>query len=153
MKTNEELQITRAERLALLNTRALLRDPFVPLSSDRAELGLGVSFNMSASSEIYECGTAMCIGGFMKLFMLGAKPTSKGVYNITPKREELIDKYVLSHEPFFTSRPNSNRPIAKLFYPPDELTPWSNITKEMAIKAIDNFLKTGKPDWMRAAGR
>ena len=147
MKTIAELGISQQEFDALLKTREILSEPDVPMliaHDDVVPTTKGVLFDMSTSSEHYDCGTALCIGGFMKLFMMGVRPKSDGRFSITSAREEKIDVYVMSH-----NQENAGRPIAKLFYPEIGETDvgWSTLTKAEAIKAIDNFLETGNPDW------
>lgn len=82
-------------------------------------------FNMDYVIQRAECGTVYCIGGFMAM-LLGEYPYGF----VSGKRDTKI------HELFM----------------PSNVINWSEITKEQAIKAIDNFIESGDPRWKEVMG-
>ena len=79
-------------------------------------------FNINVA--ISQCGTFACIGGHMAQLM-----------GMTGYEE--IQSYVSAH-----------KDLHELFYPDsEEDLNWDDITPTQAVMAIDNFLKTGNPEW------
>jgi hypothetical protein len=147
----DQLQISNTELQALLRTRGILSRSIIRHvdtdSEDRIELKENEAvFNMGNTCNSYECGTAMCIGGWMKLLMLNIRPIAKGLYDISSSAMDSIESYVVDNRPTVT-----DRPIAALFYP--DVKEYETLTAEHAVAAIDNFLTTGAPDWPGVTGR
>jgi hypothetical protein len=123
---HEKRGITFPEYGALLGTRAMLAAGTlehgkachtVPLPHEH-------QFDMNKSCFAYGCGTVSCIGGTMALIM-GMSPSTARSYVS-----------------------NSSETLRDLFYPQDlHSTKWHRITPRQAVKAIDNWLRTGKPMW------
>lgn len=153
MQSNEYLQITEDERLALIKTQTFLRDNAASLTAVPADemaeeidleryseerdgsLGGHKLFNMRAGCDVYDCGTVMCIGGWAKLFMDNLDPDK-----LSPDEVMDINAYVLSV--------GYGKPLNALFYPSDdEGSIPSAITPHQAADAIDNFLQFGDPRW------
>lgn len=78
------------------------------------------SFDMSE----WHCGSVGCIGGWAEQLY---QP------DLTQRVELMSD----------------DNPLNRLFYPHCLSTDWSTITTCQAIKAIDNFLETGHPNWRK----
>lgn len=95
-------------------------------------------FNMSSAIADYDCGTALCIGGWVRLLRDGPVPPEV----IEEPLAADIEAYV------FGSRSPSLR---TLYFPAfyDE-TSWDDVTPEDGIRAIENFLITGFPNWKEA---
>lgn len=111
------------------------------------------AFNMGQAADIpfkYEntrkdpCGAVACIGGWMKIHMLGVKPNPKtGLYDVGEYIRQAAD-YVYDVE-------DSGKPIERLFFPKAiNNSTWSNIKPKQAKRAIGNFLMTGFPKWRDA---
>ena len=147
MKTATELNLTDQEYAALLSTREKLASGSIPKDEVGLRKSIPLTFNMAQYCHPrYQCGSAMCIGGFMKLEMMNIKPLENGFYNITQAREEAIADYVMD------SKNPKTDPIYALFFPEDDKSfvyDYDDITVEQAVKAIDNFLETGYPDWVK----
>jgi len=149
MKTATELGITKAELANLIKVRDLLASNAIEkgtrFSEDKSD-----AFNMgySCSSKDVACGSIMCIGGWMRTFELGLKPNGYGVYAISGSHADDITAYVDNAQ---------GKPIGSLFWPMDEYgdvrLDLTSITPAEAVVAIDNFLRTGNPDWDNAAPR
>lgn len=85
-------------------------------------------FNMYKPDVNPKCGTAGCIGGWVSHY---------GRLN----NEE--------HEEFWGRHIQDGSPFAQLFYPLG-IEDWTDIAPRTAVRAINNFLYTGKPDWAEA---
>lgn len=81
------------------------------------------NFCMSSACYREGCGTVACIGGWMGL-KLGMDER---------KARDFVD----------------NPRLEKLFYPYGIMS-WGQITPSQAVRAIDNFLATGDPNWSQA---
>lgn len=103
--TPAELNIHPKEYKALLKVRNKLCD-----GSIKPEL-----FDMCDFDSSKSCGTAHCIGGWVRIYYK----------NINYNKDETFS----------------------LFYPREADIPWYKITTCHAVKAIDNFLETGDPNW------
>lgn len=99
-------------------------------------------FDMHTSGKKYGCGTVGCIGGMMG-FIMGVRSDTYVNSSATPELDDGPRPGEASHS------------LYPLFYPPrtSDTYPWAWITPKSAVKAIDNFLETGKPSWkaVRAA--
>ena len=80
------------------------------------------------------CKTISCIGGTMALVMRFKTDESKRNYVGTSDGDGF--------------RSNS---LQTLFYPPRSMN-WDRITPRVAVRAIDNWLATGRPNWKKALG-
>lgn len=140
-------RLSKTELKALVNVRDMLASGVIEydrkaaglpqMARDYFAMGLRRIFNMEVPAETTECGTVACIGGWMGAMM-----------NMTPQE---ADDYV---------NENDSGKFGELFYPFGGENAakaggmdYSKITPVHAVKAIDSFLKTGKPNWKRAVGR
>jgi hypothetical protein len=146
MKTAEELGILPKECVALVDVRDYLRavKPKAPdYYGDTGARHLGpvpVRFDMGLSVARYECGTAFCVGGLVKLRMeRGHLPAE---VRLTFLEMSEISTYVHDQD--------EDSPLRKLFYPPVDAWEW--ITASVAARAITQFLNTGKVDWKKLRG-
>lgn len=130
-KTPEQLKLTLQQYGALLGTRELLAKNVIehvdtPEEAANKGHGLASGFNMAVWAREFctsknGCNTVACIGGTMSLLM-GEKDSNW--FDVHDK-----DLYAL-------------------FYPP-VIEGYEHITTKQALKAIDNFLYTGKPSWKK----
>lgn len=122
---HQRLGMSFAEYGALLGTRALLASGQMqhttaiwPTKTSPAHL-----FNMGVVCNKNEhCGSVQCIGGTMALILRMDECT--------------MANFVQDENPVF----------GELFFPPQGYQ-WATIVPKQAIKAIDNFLATGEPQW------
>lgn len=143
---HERRKIAFEEYGALLATRELLK---------RGDLGFAPNhtcalphqhlFNMSIPGEVRGCGTIGCIGGTMAHIM-GVKIHQ---YVSMSSGFNLETDYVFSR---YNEYPFCSKALGKLFYPSHTGSDaaamnWKWVTPKIAVKAIDNWLKTGKPNW------
>jgi hypothetical protein len=126
--------ITFAEYGALLGVCEMLKNGTLNPTTKRspAELVKGRhGFNMHVPGCATECASVGCIGGTMALIM-GQIPYDYVGFSCqhTAPHSETLDE---------------------LFFPPDDSTPdpWAWIKPAVAVKAIDNWLRTGKPGWAK----
>lgn len=124
---HEELGLTFAEYGALLGTRAMLAAGALEFEAgaDWVE-GNKHRFSMNVSCKERDCGTVSCIGGTMALIMglswINASKYVLGIANVTTLRD--------------------------LFFPPGfSHDAYEAVTPEQAVQAIDNYLRTGSPQW------
>lgn len=128
-------KLTKKERAALTAVRDLLDGGLLEYQRDvsgfsrwslDAVYRIRRFFNMSVAIGEADCGTVGCIGGWMAANM-----------GLTPSQAQA---YVYG----FEGRGKFN----ELFFPSvDNDTSYAKITPRQAVKAIDNFLKTGNPRW------
>lgn len=143
MKTHTELGLTESELVNLKKVRDLLSSNAIEKGSRGTEDEKDV-FNMaySCSQKDHSCGSILCIGGWLKLFELDLKPDDLGIYAISDGDQDRISDYVDAAQA---------KPIGDLFWPSDEYgevrDDINSITAHQAVRAIDNFLRTGKPNW------
>lgn len=123
-KTARQLKITEGELKALKKVqRGLNSGEYRHVKNSfmgRKSSGKPI-FNMAIENESYSCGQVACIGDWMALQIKHKDPAG----------------YVHSKH---------GKPIHELFFPPDEFD-WEDITPKNAAAAIDNFRKTGDPNW------
>ena len=122
IKNHERLDLSFAEFGALLGARTLLATG--ALVHGTKPDGKIHAFDMGFACRTKDCGSVACIGGTMAQIM--------------GMNDDDAVSYVADKEAY--------DPIGKLFYPPDNII-YETITPRQAIKAIDNFLATGKPLW------
>ena len=141
---HEKRDITFQEYGALLGTRAMLAAK--ALKPDRRNTFINVApgehrFNMCTKGKASQCGTVSCIGGTMA-FLMGKDPT-RYVDDYNP-RSRVIGTNLFARDPRACSVS-----LIPLFYPTGVGEPptWTWITPEVAVKAIDNWLRTGKAGW------
>jgi hypothetical protein len=140
VKDHTKLGITFVEWMALMSVRAMLETGAIKMVPDvgslfGAEHFLSVNpsahvFNMGMDMVQTHCGTVGCIGGYMGEIM-GRDGSA----------------YTRMHEDSRGGRYKT--PLSPLFYP-DSNTCWNELTAKQAVRAIDNFLTTGKPNWRKA---
>jgi len=156
MLNHRQLGITKQEYDALIEVKKLLALEEVIFAEDPDEAELPPNrFNMAFEVTIsdnkrgYDCGTTCCIGGWMKLHMDG--PLVKDEYGrVLVENQYAVKKYVQAER---------SPALHPLFYPMQaSLHTWIEgysshdvdyepITAAHAVQAIDNFLKSGDPDW------
>jgi hypothetical protein len=146
--TAAELGIDQEDYDALLETRELLASGCLEHTTDSRDIRdtkprtkePKAQFNMNIDASYNHCGTVACIGGWMSLLKQGAaKDIAKGK---VPKRE-MVD--------FASMEVSELGLIGELFFP--KIRDWNVITPKIAVKAIDNFLTTGKPRWGELTGQ
>lgn len=137
MKTAEELGLNSDEYEALKQVRCLLDTGTIPEENFK--------MNHWFYTE-YSCGTVACIGGWMQV-LLGTQNPSELLAN-----HPFTDQ-VAYHEAalcsvrsgtFYEGKPNR---LHELFFPLIPRHKWRYITPQQAVKAIDNVLETGRPNW------
>lgn len=140
---HERRRITFQEYGALLATRELLARGDLEFAPGRDCPLPGLhQFNMGTKGEKYKCGSIGCIGGTMALIM--------GV-NISWYVNSGSDREpgrLFSEGTSLNERTMCSQSLGKLFYPPGASShEWRWITPWIAVKAIDNWLRTGRPAW------
>jgi hypothetical protein len=147
MKTAIELGIEQWELDALLETRDFLIK-FNPQTPDNIDSHCGLpdaegptKFCMDYGVQEFDCGTAMCIGGFVKLIQMEIPVGDVAPMDYVQART--IEDYVLSigHE----------HALRDLYYPPSVVA-YDSITAEHAAIAITNYLEEGDPAWLTING-
>ena len=125
---HERRGITFAELGALMGTRAMLISGLLKPTNSRWPVSHLHCFNMAVQGKQQDCGTVSCIGGTMALIM-GKNPVD----------------YVGASLDIGQASPA----FRELFFPPQIRTTdeWEWITPAIAVKAIDKWLRTGKPGW------
>lgn len=146
--TAQALLITTAEYDALVEVRDRLangdfvHDPNLALASPNG-------FNMNVPEDTSECGTSCCIGGWMHHVMMRdrtAPCVQLGEY-VNKRRSRTLTPLFF---PFVD--PNDHSQHVTDDYGAFYDFPWDQIDTGPAVKAIDNFLSTGDPDWPAALG-
>lgn len=138
---HERLGLTFQEYAALLAVRQLLVSGDIKLTYSNKPCDNGHYFNMAeplikGDEPNTECGSVGCIGGYMAFVMGMHYGDVMDFVNAHTKDEE-------GHQA---------RLIRDLFFPPDDgQFSWNDLTPEMAVEAIDNFIKTGTPQWTSIA--
>lgn len=125
---HERRKITFIELGALLGTRALLAGKHLGHSKSTFARSKTHLFNMGVACARTECGTVSCIGGTVALIM--------GL--------DQIHNYVCH---------TRSESLHHLFFPPEGCLDWNSATPAVAVKAIDNWLKTGHPGWRKLLKR
>jgi hypothetical protein len=129
---HERRKITFAEYGALLGTRAMLVMKALTHTKKRDVTPHKHQFNMAVQCKLGECGSIGCIGGTMALIM--------------GKSEIDAVEYVGTCNRIGTA----SKSFKELFFPPSGQDYWEDITPAQSVVAIDNWLKTGKPNWKKA---
>lgn len=118
----EELFIQPWEREGLI---AFLEN--CRLKTYREEDEFNMNHGCFLKSELYHnvnlCGTVYCIGGFVALH-----------HGMNQKE---ANRYVML----------SCSPALKVLYFPYFNSKWTDITRDHAVQAVENFLKSGDPKW------
>lgn len=134
-KNHAQLDITLDEYIALGKVYQVLSvmpdDDETSMKVDDAP----IMFSMNYSYMPRGCGTVMCIGGHVKLFMLGCRRVQD--YGT------VIANYVHEHR---------SQALYDLYFPYNINITWDYITHAMAVEAIDNFMRTGSPLWRSIEG-
>lgn len=137
---HEKRRITFQELGAVLGTRALLAGGHIKHASTSIPVPGAHVFNMHEACLSRDCGTVACIGGTMGLLM--GLPTDWR--NVDARNPTSVKHYVgngFMH--------GAHSPALKtLFFPPSNID-WDLITNKIAVKAIDNWLATGRPSWQK----
>lgn len=147
MKTAEELGITQKELRNLIRVRNMLKHRRVGKAEDAYATQENDAFNMERTCSNFSnrykdhnCGTIMCIGGWMKAFELNLSKDATGNLIIDQESAGIIHRYVK------TAQGN----LRNLFYPNrggHTLSTFNPVTRKHAVAAIDNFLEHGEPRW------
>lgn len=147
LKTSAKLGITPWERKSLIAVRNMLATRAKPVkrpSTFRVPAGLtGVEtvqpkFSMDYPIAQFECGTALCIGGWVRLFQL-----KKGRL---PHLVEIDSAEIRSIQAYVDS---GCSPALRPLYYPMALRDWNKITPRAAARAITRFLQGRGVDWKR----
>lgn len=133
---HEQRGISFAELGALLGTREMLKAHIVEenIRGRRYATPHQHDFNMDISCRTNECGSVSCIGGTMGLVMGLDGDAAAG---------------------YVEGNGSSDAPLNELFFPNHEkgvCTKYGTIKPRQAIKAINNWLKTGRPHWKDVLG-
>ena len=149
-KTHEELGITFAEWGALWGFKAIAEAGIVlkhvPAKAQSPWILMreypGVHFfDMGMTCKIDGCGSVACIGGTVGMFCQMPNPGGY-VNNIGDNR----DRETSTLEPLYFPKWNNGGDV-RLKSKELGNYGWEKITPEMAAAAVDNFLRTGKPNW------
>lgn len=169
MLTNEQLKISPKELAGLIHIRDVFANPakapplvitdehenngfsyaatFNPGQADGA-LGFTMRFGGVVNRDEdkrFNCGSAACIGGHLKLHLDG--------YDIEGDRfpnGALADAnlYVMRRDPV-TDKGKKHGPIAHLFFPYEIDGYWHLIQAKHAAEAITNFIEEGDAKWLQ----
>lgn len=91
----------------------------------------------------YNCNTKACIAGWMKIHEKGLLDNQEGLVIVSQDLQGEIDEFVKEFDYKY-----EDLPANKLFFPHIlNSREWDDITLDQAIRAIDNFLYSGDPDW------
>jgi hypothetical protein len=149
MKTYRQLKIKKWEHEALLAVRELLDDKKLQHTHYQSSHALKKpGFNMDTTARQYDCGTVACVGGWMSLFEQAGFQKK-----YTPEQFSVADDYVSDwrsaalHELFYPGYDSTGSRLAL-----NAFISFSKIKQHHAVKAIDNFLETGHPDWAELVG-
>lgn len=139
MLTHEKIPITFAEYGALLGTREMMKEQILRAAKGHSDpVPNEHLFNMNCAMKFEQCGTIGCIGGHMALILGWRSP-----YESDAHRGASYHAYMYVDH-------GRSKALYDLFYP-HPLHEWEQITPEMAVEAIDNFLEYGDPKWVKVA--
>lgn len=140
MLSPDELKITWMERMALLYLIPILRN-------EQVQLDMGYAVGKATPNGDHEhiqpddleddrhtCHTCGCIGGWMHLLM-----TNGLILPETLKGEDVVTAQEYVSDVF----KNPVHPLRELFYD----RTGDDVTPAQAVRAIENFLATGNPNW------
>lgn len=140
-------KLTTKERGALVAVRDMLAsgeivhkrnaDSLPGSMREHFVIGLKRIFNMGCTAEATECGSVGCIGGWMGA-MMGM--TIDEAADFVADAQAGDDNYW---------NENKGNKFSDLFFPPAKIN-YERITEKQAVRAINSFLKTGKPNWAKA---
>ena len=148
-KTYEELGITFAEWGALWGFKAIAEAGIVlkhvPAKAQSPWILMreypGVHFfDMGMTCKIDGCGSVACIGGTVG--MLCQMPDPGGYVNNIGDNS---NRERSTLEPLYFPKWNNGHDVR--LKNKDDGFGWEKITPKMAAAAVDNFLRTGKPNW------
>jgi hypothetical protein len=134
------LRIRDAEYQALIEFRQMLVAGAV-VHDPECDCEKPTGFNMNIISDTSDCGTTCCIGGWMYRFMKIA-----GTCDFFSQRDAMY----VNHD--------RSPALVPLFFPFKEESEEEHdfllelIPPAFALKAVDNFLTTGRPNWPNACG-
>lgn len=124
---HEELGLTFAEYGALLGTRAMLERGTLEYEAGRDWVeGNKHLFCMNRACRVKGCGTVSCIGGTMALIMGMDQDEATAYVN------KVADGIL-------------REALRCLFFPRGYN--YEAVTPDQAVQAIDNYLRTGRPQW------
>lgn len=140
--TPESLRLTQAEFDALVRVRDDLRDgrirrhdPSSPIRDNH--------FDMSTVLKTGDCGTAMCIGGWVWAYVHGTPDLRNGLYAASALLD-YPDINVAEHWAHIRSRES---PTLDLLFYPLKTYLWDLIEPDEAAQAITNVLEHHDPMW------
>lgn len=140
-KTAEELGIEQWEFNGLLAVVDLLKKDAVHATEEVMESETKLTqplFNMDYCAHKYDCGTVACIGGWTYI-----------LHNALD--HEMLSNADVSAILDYVEPGGVTGKLFDLYYPSAVLD-YSAITIDHALEAIDNFLTTGKPNWLQIVG-
>lgn len=125
----KELKIQSFERKGLIDfteDKTLRHNPKVTFDTCPRDSTAPI-FNMNYAERRADCGTVMCIGGYVahRANRIAILPVTADFY-VEVQRSEVLNE---------------------LYYPSISFRLWSNISLEDAKQVVRNFLTTGKVDW------
>jgi hypothetical protein len=128
---HERRGITFAEMGAFVATRNMLAMGLLEHDPTRTKyINNKHTFNMNWGCLTRGCGSVSCIGGTMALIM-GIKDDAARYY---------------------VNDGGTNGVFSELFFPKNISKSYSGITPKQAVAAMDNWWKTGKPQWRKVLG-
>jgi len=131
---HERRKITFQEYAALLATRAMLVNATLAWTNSPRPVPGCHLFNMHTKGGATHCGTVGCIGGTMAMVM-GKDPS------------DYVFDHVGEDLGWRLRADTCSKSLSNLFYPVGD--EWDWIKPKVAVKAIDNWLRTGKPGWKK----
>lgn len=139
------LGITEDERSALIRVKKFLGKIKNPRDVNsvfhhripETEKNAPAKFNMNQGVAVYDCGTAGCIGGWMKLNLLGIPLRAKVRIPVGIAR---------AAQSYIEDAMYEDDNLKRLFYPRNILN-YDGISPARAAKEIAKFLTTGKATW------
>jgi len=119
------------ELIALYGVRAMLASGEIKstLSFNILPTATAHLFNMGVTCETSHCGSIACIGGYMAMVL------QKPIAWVSP----------YNAQPHPADPERAPKSLVPLFFPHED--DYDHITNKQAIKAIDNWLETGRPKW------
>ena len=126
---HERRGVSFEELIALYGVRAMLASGEIKRTLSLNVLPTAHLFNMSVTCETSHCGSIACIGGYMAM--------------VLQKPKAWVSKYNI--QPHHTDPERAPKSLVPLFFPHEG--DYDQITNKQAIKAIDNWLETGRPKW------
>ena len=141
---HEKRKVTFQELGALYGTRTMMANHVLVHDPQQERVYNNKhGFNMATQGKQHGCGTVSCIGGTMA-FIMGADPIM-----YVGMRGKVGTASRVFQDLFY---PNVSKNYCNKWITLDSRTNgegWNKITPAQGVKAIDNWLRTGKPQWLK----